>query len=342
MSPSREQDTVAAYLVKAALHGIQDVPERVAAVLHKSGIDPAELALDNARLSAAAVTRFWLAMDEELRDEFFGFDSHGLPSGSFALICRALILERTLGKAFEQCFKYLSLFIRDIRGSLEQRSGQAVICLQTSMQKPALKGAAEEIYLSIVLGLMCWLIGRRIPLNRSRFSTAAPTSETSPWQWGPLVEYECERTEISFDSSYLKLPVIQDQTALRSFLRSCPQWLVVRFRNDASTASKVFRRLRSQNSSEWPTLKELADSFALSEQVLRRYLAKDGFTYQEIKHEVRRAIVFTLLRDSNISISDIAIQAGFQEPSAFHRIFRRWTGASPGQFRSRLQPSTND
>ncbi|WXL25971.1 AraC family transcriptional regulator ligand-binding domain-containing protein [Ectopseudomonas mendocina] len=332
----RDQDSVAAYLVKAALHGIQDSPQRVAAVLDKAGIEQAALALDNARLPAAAVTRFWLAMDEELNDEFFGFDSHGMPSGSFALISRALIQERTLGKALEQCFKYLSFFIHDIRGSLEQRNGQAVICLETSMQKPVLKGAAEEIYLSIVLGLMCWLIGRRIPLNRSRFSTDEPSAESSPWQWGPLVEYGCERTEIAFDSSYLKLPVIQDQTTIRSFLRSCPQWLVVRFRNDASTASEVFRRLRSLNSSEWPTLKELADSFALSEQVLRRYLARDGFTYQEIKHEVRRAIVFTLMRDSTISISEIAVQAGFQEPSAFHRIFRRWTGESPGQFRDRL------
>jgi AraC-like DNA-binding protein len=333
----REQDSVAAYLVKAALHGIQDSPERVTAVLHKAGIDPAALALDDARLPAAAVTSFWLAMDEELNDEFFGFDSHGLPSGSFALICRALIQERTLGKALEQCFKYLGFFIRDIRGNLEVRNGQALISLDTSMDKQLLKGAAEEIYLSIVLGVMCWLIGRRIPLNRTRFSTAAPSAEATPWHWGPLVEFECPRTEISLDASYLKLPVIQDQPALRSFLRSCPQWLVVRFRNEGGIASKVFRRLRSQSSADWPTLKELAEEFAFSEQVLRRNLAKEGFTYQEIKHEVRRAIAFALLRDKSISISEIAIQAGFQEPSAFHRIFRRWTGESPGQFRDRLQ-----
>ncbi|MCU1719032.1 AraC family transcriptional regulator [Pseudomonas sp. 5P_3.1_Bac2] len=332
----REQDSVAAYLVKAALHGIQDSPERVAAVLHQAGIDPALLEQDDARLPATAVSSFWLAMDAELNDEFFGFDSHGLPSGSFALICRALIQEPTLAKALAQCFKYLGFFIHDIRGSLELRNGQAVICLDSSMDKQALKGAAEEIYLSIVLGVMCWLIGRRIPLNRARFSTLAPSLEATPWHWGPLVEFECPRTEVSFDASYLKLPVIQDQAALRSFLRSCPQWLVVRFRNNGGIASKVFRRLRSQPSSEWPTLKELAQELRLSEQMLRRQLAREGFTYQAIKHEVRRAIAFALLSDKTISISEIAVQAGFQEPSAFHRIFRRWTGESPGQFRQRL------
>ncbi|MNJ74629.1 DNA-binding transcriptional regulator AraC [compost metagenome] len=48
--------------------------------------------------------------------------------------------------------------------------------------------------------------------------------------------------------------------------------------------------------------------------------------------------MFNLLRDRQLSISEIAVRAGFQEPSAFHRLFRRWTGQSPGQFRSQLHP----
>jgi AraC-like DNA-binding protein len=33
---------------------------------------------------------------------------------------------------------------------------------------------------------------------------------------------------------------------------------------------------------------------------------------------------------------DIALELGFSERSAFHRAFRKWTGASPGEFRRRL------
>ena len=332
----REQHSVAAYLVKAALHGIEDTPARVAAVLAQAGIDSALLAKANARLSAESVRLFWLAMDQELNDEFFGFDSRGLPSGSFALICRALIQEPTLGKALTRCLSYLGLFIQDISARLEIRGTQARILLETRMPKGLRGHAAEEIYLSIVLCLMCWLVGRRLSLNRSEFRHAPLKGEEIPWHWGPWVEFNASHTLVEFDASYLQLPVQQTPTTLKAFLRHCPQWLVVRFRNEQGTAAQVFARLKRIPIAEWPTLKTLAKDLGLREASLRHQLAKEGFSYQEIKHQVRRAQIFSLLADPALSISDIAHLAGFQEPSALHRLFRRWTGQSPGQFRARL------
>ncbi|MNE62544.1 Urease operon transcriptional activator [compost metagenome] len=71
----------------------------------------------------------------------------------------------------------------------------------------------------------------------------------------------------------------------------------------------------------------------------RRQLEREGFSFQELKHEARRAIAFEHLHDDRLSISEIALRAGFQESSAFHRAFRQWTGESPGQFRQRLHKS---
>jgi AraC-like DNA-binding protein len=48
-------------------------------------------------------------------------------------------------------------------------------------------------------------------------------------------------------------------------------------------------------------------------------------------------VAFEQLRESRASISDIAEQLGFQEPSAFHRAFKKWTGESPGRYRARFQ-----
>ncbi len=51
---------------------------------------------------------------------------------------------------------------------------------------------------------------------------------------------------------------------------------------------------------------------------------------------MRRAMAIELLREGCLSIAEIAEQTGFQEPSAFHRAFKKWTGHSPGSYRSRL------
>lgn len=47
-------------------------------------------------------------------------------------------------------------------------------------------------------------------------------------------------------------------------------------------------------------------------------------------------MAFERLREGVLSIAEIAEQAGFQEPSAFHRAFKKWTGQSPGSYRARL------
>ncbi len=65
--------------------------------------------------------------------------------------------------------------------------------------------------------------------------------------WGPNLTFGAERTEIEFASHYLRLPVVQDLASLKVFLRTAPQWLVIRFRNQHGLASQVHQRLRNSH-----------------------------------------------------------------------------------------------
>ena len=40
---------------------------------------------------------------------------------------------------------------------------------------------------------------------------------------------------------------------------------------------------------------------------------------------------------THLSIADIASALGFQETSAFHRAFKRWSGVQPGEYRRRAE-----
>jgi AraC-like DNA-binding protein len=68
---------------------------------------------------------------------------------------------------------------------------------------------------------------------------------------------------------------------------------------------------------------------------MRRRLHEEGATYQGIKDQLRRDLAIGYLSHSDRSVMDIALELGFSERSAFHRAFRKWTGASPGEFRRR-------
>lgn len=331
----QEKDSVAVYFVRAALHGLP--PQRAATVLAEAGIDPQQLTDSGARVAASAFAKLWLAVARELDDEFLGLDSHGMPRGSFALICRGLIHSATIDQALKLALSGLGLFLRDIRGSLHVRGKQAVIRLDNRQPNGHSSSAAEETYLTVVLGLLCWLAGRRIPINRSQFVHPRPPHGDDHLLWGPNLSFEAGHSEIEFDASYLNLPLVQDQNTLKQFLRTSPQWLIVRFINRQGLGSQVFKELRDCRYEHWPTLADMAAARGLSVASLRRQLQREGFSFQQLKDEVRRSIAFERLRNTDLSIGEIAEQAGFQEASAFHRAFKQWTGESPGHYRTKWQ-----
>ncbi|MCT8165588.1 MULTISPECIES: AraC family transcriptional regulator [Pseudomonas] len=332
----RESDSVAVYFLNAMFHALRDRPEVRDARLRAVGIDPNVMADPLARVPAQAFARLWLDMIHLLDDEFFNLDSHGMPLGSFALICRGLILEPNLEKAVRQCIGSFALFLRDFEAGVTVRGGRVVISVQSHIADPLTRVYAEETYLALVVSLLCWLAGRRIAIDRTEFALARPAQEDDLLLWGPDLRLGSGRTEVEFSSDYLRLPVVQDLAGLKSFLRTAPQGLVIRFRNQNDRVAEVYRHLRARRYGQWPTLATLAEQQGLSASTFRRQLEREGRSYQQIKDEVRRAMAFEHLREGVLSIAEIAEQTGFQEPSAFHRAFKKWTGHSPGSYRARL------
>jgi hypothetical protein len=209
----RDSDSVAVYFLNAMLHALRDSPAERDAQLRAVGIDPALLDQPQARVPAKAFAQLWLALIQRLDDEFFRLDSHGMPLGSFALICRGLILEPNLEKALRQCLGGFGLFLRDLRGSLTVRGGRALISVQSNIADPLTRVYAEETYLVLMIGMLCWLAGRRIAIDRTELAVPRPAQEDDLLLWGPDLRLGSGRTEVEFDSAYLRLPVVQDLAA---------------------------------------------------------------------------------------------------------------------------------
>lgn len=88
-----------------------------------------------------------------------------------------------------------------------------------------------------------------------------------------------------------------------------------------------------------PTLAEVATAFGLSDRTLVRRLRQQDQTYQHLIDEFLKHRCLEYFEGSEISIADIAERLGFADPSSFYRSFRRWTGRSPGEYRSGLMES---
>jgi AraC-like DNA-binding protein len=74
----------------------------------------------------------------------------------------------------------------------------------------------------------------------------------------------------------------------------------------------------------------------VSVATLRRRLEEEGTTFTGLVDEVRRDLAERHLSDPHRTISEVAFMLGFAHAPAFHKAFRRWTGATPSERRARL------
>lgn len=323
------------HFVRAAVAALSG--EARARVLTASGVPAELLAVPHARVPAAAFSALWLAVAQELDDEFFGLDRRPMRCGSFALLCQAALHGGDLEGALRRLLRGLALFQEELRGELALEGRDAVIRVDNRIAAAPARRFADETFLVMVHGTMCWLAGRRIPLTRAEFAYPRPPyAQEYAVMYSQHLVFDAGRTAARFDAAQLRAPVIQDEETLKKFLRTAPQSVFLKYRNQESFAARLRRRLRgSIGGGEWPRLEDVARELHVAPNTLRRRLDAEGTSYQGIKDELRRDAAINHLCGSRLSVAEIAHLLGFQETSAFHRAFKRWSGVQPGEYRRR-------
>ena len=86
----------------------------------------------------------------------------------------------------------------------------------------------------------------------------------------------------------------------------------------------------------------VARALAMSRRTLYRRLAEEHATYQELVQAERIGLANRLLCDTDLSITEIAIIAGYSEGSAFSRAFNNSYGYSPRKARALFSRDRNE
>lgn len=106
-----------------------------------------------------------------------------------------------------------------------------------------------------------------------------------------------------------------------------------------SLARRVSELLRLQRDLSKLDLRIVARDVGCTHRSLRRRLAAEGTSLNALLDDARRELVLTELRRLDGSIKVAAELAGYSEPSALTRAFRRWTGTTPAKYQRSLELS---
>jgi len=332
-----QKDTISMQMVREALQqsGVDPV-----AFLAEVGIDPALLQQADARVPVLLYARLWRHLALRRDDEFFGMDPRPLRSGSLAFLCRGAMAQPTLAAALDSALGFLSLMLQDLPARLLREHGLAAIVIDDAARPPR-RAFTYFTYWMIVHGVACWLAGRRIPILAVELRGPAPAyCDDYRVMFSHNLRFERPRTRIIFAADCLDLPMRRTPQELQRFLNRAPANILVKYRDPDSLARRLRQQLREQPPHSWPEAEELARQLHLSAATLRRRLAEEGQTWQGLKDSVRRELAMAWLAEAPLSFESIAERLGFADASSFYKAFRKWSGASPGQYRSLILAGT--
>ena len=330
-----EKGTISMRLVNETLALARAGGLEIAPLAEAAGISAAVLCAPQARVSAAQYGLLWSGIARALDDEFFGQDSHAMKSGSFIAMTHSALGASTGRQALQRAVHFMRLVLDDLAGEIDIDAARVRVTLVHRAGRPTPTMFAYATWFILVYGLVCWLVGRRIPLLAARFCCPQPdAAHDYQLMLCDDMTFDQPATSFEFAPAFLDLPVIQTASSARAFLRNAPGNFVVKYRNPGSFATRVRRTLRALPAAAWPDADAIARRLNVAPATLRRRLSQEGHSCQSIKDELRRDLAIAALLDPRRSVADIAAAVGFAEPSAFHRAFRKWTGQRPTDYRA--------
>jgi len=159
---------------------------------------------------------------------------------------------------------------------------------------------------------------------------------------GPVEEYErvlrCtvkfnqEFNQVIFPRKILNTRTYNPSPRIGSLLQDELKKLLERIEAQDSMAMRMWRFFQTQPADNQPDIERTAQHFNITTRTLQRHLKLENTSFQdEIKH-YKAMLAKNLLNDCNQPISQVAFTLGFNDSSAFHKAFKRWTGTTPGEY----------
>ena len=150
--------------------------------------------------------------------------------------------------------------------------------------------------------------------------------------FGCPVQFGQPENRFVFDASRLdEKPQFGNQIAHAAIVELCDS-MMEEFKLRIGVAGKVRRVLLTNLMRPLPVA-EVARRVHMSARTLHRKLVEENISYRKLVDELRMGIAIKYLRDTNLSVEDVAHALGFSDAANFRQSFRRWTNSTPHQFR---------
>jgi AraC-like DNA-binding protein len=334
---------VSLFLFRGLCAYLRDQNIDQAVLLHEAALSAEDIESSRGYVDQAVMAKAIIAAHRLTQDPALALHlGSNLPPQTVSATGHLFVQCATLRRALEEVQRYMPLIASAGCFALHEEGALAHLAYHPPPLGKAERRFAVELSLALLLGAARHFLGKRTTPTRVCLPYPRPEySAEYAALFGCSLEFDANVAKLVFERSLLdeeqpftnarahRVLKEQAESMLLSEGRLEPLHLRVRaiLREEELTLGERGRRM-------------LASRLGLSARSLRRRLSYEGQTLWNLLESARQEHAFSLLRDTDTPLKNIAERLGFSEPSAFHRAFKRWTGQTPIQYRLDRQLST--
>jgi AraC-like DNA-binding protein len=192
-----------------------------------------------------------------------------------------------------------------------------------------------ECSFAALLTIASQLAGAPLPVREVRLCHPAPPhTRTHATTFRAPVRFAAPENALLLPHGTLELPILLADPTMLGAHEAKARESMARRGADETAAGRTRRAIALLLRGSLPSIDDIAEQLHTSSRSLQRALTDEGRSFRELVDEVRHELAVLHLGDPQTSIAQVALLLGFSEPSAFHRAFKRWTGATPRQPRT--------
>ncbi|WP_078282513.1 AraC family transcriptional regulator [Mycobacteroides franklinii] len=267
-------------------------------------------------------------------DLSFGTSPAPVPPETLQILMFSLATSETAGAAFARWAAFRDAMPL-VPNMTAVRSGDfATVALEAStLTLP--DATFTEWALALVVRIWSWLTMRSIRVERILLPQVRPDGRPDHSNvFKAPIEFGNASAAIILDAKLLDVPILRTEQEITSLLERPEQiWFDVHGYHQ-QLPDRVERIIGSSIGQGIPTVSDIASALNMAPSALQRSLRSEfGTSVRQIRDSTLHAEAIRSLASGAESLNDLSVRLGFSELSAFTRAFRRWTGASPAQYR---------
>lgn len=306
------------------------------AIFENSEIDQNILEDSSGRIPHAKILNMWTLAAEMSGDPLFGLHlANVVPTVPFNTVGYLAMSAPDLRQTLMSIGQYVRVFSDIGKFELTVNTDTATVSFDLSGGYEP-NQTHSEFWMTFLIRSLRDLIGWELPILEIGFRHNGQI-DLDDYRQVIEAEYQFGQREnyFTFNEQHLSRPNINADPSVHLVLEGQATKQLGALK-EAPIIDRIRRAIFDAFPAKVIELEDVAAVLNMTPRTIQRHLAKEGTSFRDLLDSLRREYAESSLRETELSVSEIAFRLGYLDLSSFYRAFKRWNGVTPIEFREKF------